>query len=104
MCLSLFDFTNFVSIKILLSEYEEFPAKILHSVKFFCFQSNINQTWSDCSTHEYFNLTKFGQDWTENKKKNYRPKRSKGPFLKKVTSSMDNYGTTLSYVITVRFM
>ena len=52
MCLSLFDFTNFVSIKILLSEYEEFPAKILHSVKFFCFQSNINQTWSDCSTHD----------------------------------------------------
>ena len=23
--------------------------------------------WSDCSTHDYCNLTKFGQDWTENK-------------------------------------
>ena len=29
---------------------------------FFCFQSNIDQTWSDFSTHEYCNLTKFGQD------------------------------------------
>ena len=36
---------------------------------FFCFQSNLDQTWSDCSTHVCYNLTKFGQDWTENKKK-----------------------------------
>ena len=27
-----------------------------------------DQTWSDCSTHECYNLTEFGQDWTENKK------------------------------------
>ena len=33
----------------------------------FCFQSNLDQTQSDCSTHEYYNLTKFGLDWTENK-------------------------------------
>ena len=37
-------------------------------IKIFCFKSNLDQTWSDCSTHEYCNLTKFGQDWTENKK------------------------------------
>ena len=36
-------------------------------IKFF-FQSNLDQTWSDCSTHKYYNMTKFGQDWTENKK------------------------------------
>ena len=87
MCLSLFDFTNFVSIKILLSEYEEFPAKILHSVKFFCFQSNINQTWSDCSTHEYFNLTKFGQDWTKTKKFYHYAKFWQNPFLNFANSS-----------------
>ena len=34
----------------------------------FCFQSNIEQTQSNCSTHDYCNLTKFGQDWTENNK------------------------------------
>ena len=33
----------------------------------FCFQSNLDQTWSDCSTYEYYNLTEFGQDWTEKK-------------------------------------
>ena len=37
-------------------------------IKFFCFESNLDQTWSDCITHEYCNLTLFGQDWTENKK------------------------------------
>ena len=38
-------------------------------IKIFCFQSNLDQTWSDCSTHECYDLTKFVQDWTENKKK-----------------------------------
>ena len=28
-------------------------------IKKFCFLFNLNQTWSDCSTHG------FGQDWTE---------------------------------------
>ena len=37
--------------------------------KIFCFQSNLEQTRSDFSTHEFFNLTKFGEDWTENKKR-----------------------------------
>ena len=37
-------------------------------IKTFFFQSNLDQTKSDCSTHEYCNLTKFGQDWTQNKK------------------------------------
>ena len=36
-------------------------------IKKFCFQSNLDQTWSDFSTHEHCNLTKFGHDWTENK-------------------------------------
>ena len=38
------------------------------AIIFFCFQSNLDQTWLDFSTDEYCNLTKFGQDWTENKK------------------------------------
>ena len=33
-------------------------------IKKICFQFNLDQTWSDCSTHEYYNLTKFGQDCT----------------------------------------
>ena len=36
-------------------------------IKIFCFQSNLDQTWSDCSTHECYNLTEFGQDWTKSK-------------------------------------
>ena len=36
-------------------------------INFFCFQSNLDQTQSDCSAHEQYNLTKFGQDLTENK-------------------------------------
>ena len=36
-------------------------------IRIFCFQSNLDQTWSDCSTHENCNLTKIGQNWTENK-------------------------------------
>ena len=38
-------------------------------IKIICFQSNLDQTWSDCSSHECYNLTEFDQDWTENKKK-----------------------------------
>ena len=34
-------------------------------IKIFCFLFNLNQTWSDCSTHGYCNVTKFGEDWTE---------------------------------------
>ena len=34
-------------------------------IKIFCFESNLDQTWSDCSSHEYYNLNKFGHDWTE---------------------------------------
>ena len=49
---------------------------------FFCFQSNLDQTQSDCSTHEYYNLTKFGQDWTENKKLLSACKILAGPLLK----------------------
>ena len=41
-------------------------------IKKFCFQSNLDQIWSDCSSHEYYNLTKFGQVRT--------------PFLKNLTS------------------
>ena len=51
-------------------------------IKFFCFQSNHDQSWSDCSTHEYCNLTKFGQDWTENKNFLSVCKILVGPLLK----------------------
>ena len=61
----------------------------------FCFQSNLDQTWSDCSTHECYNLTKFGQDWTENKKKIIiGQKVVRIPFLKNAASrhlGTDNY-------------
>ena len=43
------------------------------------------------STQEYCNLTKFGQDWTENKKKIYRPKSSKDPFLKNAASNISYF-------------
>ena len=43
------------------------PTKILHTDKNFCFLADLDQTWLDCSTHEFCNLTKFGQDWPENK-------------------------------------
>ena len=51
-------------------------------VKFFCFQSNLNQTWSNCSTHEYCNLVNFGHDWTENKNFLSLCKILSGPLLK----------------------
>ena len=57
---------------ILLLEAAFFKKGVLTTfwpiIIFFCFQSNIDQTWSDCTTHECYNLTKFGQDWTENSK------------------------------------
>ena len=33
----------------------------------FCIPTDLNQSWLDCSTHKYYNLLKFGQDWTETK-------------------------------------
>ena len=35
----------------------------------FCICTDVkDKTWSDCSTHEHCHLTKFGQDWSGNKK------------------------------------
>merc|ERR1712079_849859 len=31
--------------------------------KLFCFTFDFDETFLDCSTHEYFNLTKFSQNW-----------------------------------------
>ena len=59
---------------------------------FFCFQSNLDQTWSDCSTHEYLNLTKFGQNWTKYKKNLSLCKilARPHPFLNCIDSSIEN--------------
>ena len=45
-------------------------------------QRQFDQTWSDCSTIEYYNLTKFGQDWTKNKNCSSVCKILAGPLLK----------------------
>ena len=37
-------------------------------IKFFCFWSDFDETWWDCSTHEYYNLTNFRQNRMKNKK------------------------------------
>ena len=54
-----------------LSLFKRGPAKILHTDKNFWFSvqswPDLDQTWWDCNTHDCFNVTKFGQDWTENK-------------------------------------
>ena len=58
-------------------------------IKIFCFESNLDQTWSDCSTHEYYNLTLFGQDWTQNKKDLLQGQKVvRIPFLKNVASNV----------------
>ena len=62
---------------------ERGPYNFLAYINFF--QSNFDQTWSDCSNYEYTaNLTKFGQDWTENKNKIIIGQEVvRTPFLKK---------------------
>ena len=57
-------------------------------IKIICFQSNLDQTWSDCSTHECYNLTEFDQDWTENKKIIIGQKVVRTPVLKNAASSI----------------
>ena len=37
-------------------------------IKLFCFWSYFDETWWDCSTHAYYNLTKFHQSRIKNKK------------------------------------
>ena len=34
----------------------------------FCFTFDFDETFLDCSTHEYYNLTKFRQNWMYIKK------------------------------------
>ena len=41
--------------------------------------STISEQNLTANTIEYYNLTKFGQDWTE-KKKYYMPKSGKDPY------------------------
>ena len=36
--------------------------------KLFCFSSDFDETWWSCSTHVYYNLTKFYQNRMKNKK------------------------------------
>ena len=56
-------------------------------MKFFCFQSNLDLTKSDCSTHEYCNLIKFGQDCTQYKKKSLQGQKVvRTPLLGKIFS------------------
>ena len=57
---------------LLQGKYLELPSfkkwlllKFCILIKKFCLLFNLNQTWSDCSTHEYCNVTKFREDWTE---------------------------------------
>ena len=54
------------------------PNKILASSNFF-FSSNLDETWSDFSRHEYYNMTKFQQDWKRNKKNLLHAKILPGP-------------------------
>ena len=43
-------------------------AKNRHVIKDFCFSSNFDESWSHCSTHEYYNLTNFHQNLMKNEK------------------------------------
>ena len=46
-----------------------FQAKKMHFINVFL--SNFVETWCNCSTHEYYNLTKFQQNWIKQKKSFY---------------------------------
>merc|ERR1712020_538753 len=43
-------------------------AKNMHVIKDFCFSSNFDESWSHCSTHQYYNLTNFHQNLMKNEK------------------------------------
>ena len=40
----------------------------MHVIKDFCFSSNFDESWSHCSTHQYYNLTNFPQNRMKNEK------------------------------------
>ena len=40
----------------------------MHVIKDFCFSSNFDESWSHCSTHQYYNLTTFPQNRMKNEK------------------------------------
>ena len=40
----------------------------MHVIKDFCFSSNFDESWSHCSTHQYYNLTNFHQNLMKNEK------------------------------------
>ena len=40
----------------------------MHVIKDFCFSSNFDESWSHCSTHQYYNLTNFHQNRMKNEK------------------------------------
>ena len=39
-----------------------------HVIKDFCSSSNFKESWSSCSTHQYYNLTNFHQNLMKNEK------------------------------------
>ena len=80
LCVESFIYKQLVHI---LSTKKGVLQKFCILMKNFCFQSNLDQFWPDCRTHEYCNLTKFGQK-TKNLYQN--AKFWQDPFLNCVNS------------------